>query len=451
MRKQLRAILLGTTFVVLLSTLSAVPTEAAPPSITCADLETQEFWLRSYLSGLLNCDVQTPATITPSPTPTRTTAPLVVRTATPSLLTTFGPTRTVTTLPRPTVAATRPKATVTPPVTKVMSQLVQDQIVTALYASADGTLYYGVAQKPEYLAETLHGGYALWKKSPGSDAVQLTPWTMNVIGGVTLRGGVIYFNEAGALRRMPDDGSQQEGEVVIRFTNLSQIYAHVNHSLTQAVVNGKEALLIGVGSVRDSAFPGQGMGQDIQLPYYEDFPTGRILYATFDWLDQAHGYEATRGVAGQFDEMARGVRNPWGMTSGMVNGAFHILAADNDPAFTPEKNDANLSDAGDELNDIQIATSYGHPYAYAGQEPAIGAKPPIVVFPDGSVPSGVAIAGGKVFVSFQNTGMIVKVDIAKRTWTPVITDVQPYTIFGVGNLLYIADFGGIRVIDARSL
>lgn len=451
----MRKLVLVLSFVVLLSTLVTVPTLAAPPPITCADIETQDFWLQQYLSSLLNCGAQIPATLTPSPTPTRTTTP-PFRTATPSLLTTFGPTPTATPFVFSTVAgtrvpSTRPRATVAPTVSKEPEQLVQDQIVTAVYADGNGTLYYGVAQKPEYLAETMHGGYALWKKSPGSDPVQLTPWTMNVIGGIRVRGGVIYFNEAGALRRMSDNGTEQEGEVVIRFTNLSKIYAHVNHSLTTAVVNGQEALLIGVGSVRDSAFPAAGAAQDIQLPYYEDFPTGRILYATFDWLEQQHEYVATRGVAGQFDEFARGVRNPWGMTSGVVNGAFHILAADNDPAFTPEKNDANLSDAGDELNDILQATSYGHPYAYAGQEPAVGAKPPIVIFPDGSVPSGVAIAGGKVFVSLQNAGMIVSVDIAKRTWKPGLTNVQPYNIFGTGNLLYIADFGGIRVMDARSL
>jgi hypothetical protein len=225
----------------------------------------------------------------------------------------------------------------------------------------------------------------------------------------------------------------------------------VNHSLAQGIVNGQEALLIGVGSIRDSAFPAAATAQDIQLPYYEDFPTGRVLYATFDWLENAHEYQATRGVAGQFDEMARGVRNPWGIAIGTVNGKYYILNADNDPAFTPEKNDPNTNNAGDELNEIQIATSYGHPYAYGGQEPSIGAKPPLVNFPDGSVPSGVAIANNKVFVSLQNASMVVKVDLAKGTWTPVLTQVQPYNLFGVGDWLFIADFGGIRVLDARSL
>lgn len=327
---------------------------------------------------------------------------------------------------------------------------MSDQIVTAVYADAAGTLYYGVAERPEFLAETLHGGYSLWKKTPGGEPRQITPGTNNIIGGVTVRGGVIYFNEAGTLRRMSDDGNVHEGEVVIRFSNLSKIYAHVNHSLAQAVVNGKEALVIGIGSVRDSAFPAAGTAQDVQIPYYEDFPTGRILYATFDWLENAHEYNAVRGVAGQFDEMARGVRNPWGIAVGVVNGSTHILAADNDPAFTPEKNDANPSNAGDELNDIHLATNYGHPFVYGGSEVALGNQPPIVTFPDGSVPAGVAIANGKVFVGLQNAGMIVQVDIARRTFTPVLNNIQAYNIFGTGNLLYIADFGGIRVIDATS-
>ncbi len=397
-------------------------------------------------------------TFTPTRTLTRATPP--TRTATRAGTTsgarsiTRTPTRVVAgarTVTAATVLATRPRPTLTPTISTGMQELVSDQIVTAVYASPDGTLYYGVAQRPEFLAETLSGGYALWKKPVDGAPYPLTPWTMNVIGGVTVRGGVIYFNEGGTLRRMPDDNVVHEGEVVIRFPTVSKIYGHVNSSLAQGVVNGKEALLISVGSSRDSAFPAQGTAQDVYLPYYEDFPNGRILYANFDWLESTHEYQATRGMAEQFDELARGVRNPWGMTAGLVDGQYHVLAADNDPAFVPEKNDGNPANAGDELNDIYLAGNYGHPYVYGGSEVALGYQTPIVVFPDGSVPSGVAIAAGKGFVSLQNAGMIVQVDLKKRTYRPVLTGVQPYNLYGVGSLLYIADFGGVHVIDARSL
>lgn len=393
-----------------------------------------------------------PATRAATATGSRTITRTPTRAATVSR--TVAAARTVTTtvtVRTPTVVATRVRPTVTPTIATSLQQLVSDQIVTALYAAPDGTLYYGVAQRAEFLAETLMGGYALWKKSPDSAPIPLTPWTMNVIGGVTVRGGNIFFNEGGTLRRMPDDNQVREGEVVIRFPTVSRIYGHVNSSLAQGVVNGQEALLISVGSIRDSAFPAQGTAQDVQLPYYEDFPNGRILYANWSWVDTAHEYEATRGVAEQFDELARGVRNPWGMAAGVVDGGYHVLAADNDPAFTPEKNDTNPADAGDELNDIVLAGNYGHPYVYGGQEVALGYQTPIVTFNDGSVPSGVAIAADRVFVSLQNAGMIVEVDLKNKTYRPVLTDVQPYNLFGIGNLLYIADFGGIRVIDARSL
>lgn len=391
-------------------------------------------------------------TFTPTRTLTRTVTRTPTRTVTRTRTVTAAGTLTTTGAVRtPAVVATRPRPTVTPTLVSTLQQWVSDQIVTSVYAAPDGTLYYGVAQRAEFLAETLQGGYALWKKPPDSAPYALTPWTMNVIGGVTVRGGVIYFDEGGSLRRMPDDNNVHEGEVVIRFPTVSKIYGHVNSALAQGVVNGQEALLISVGSSRDSAFPAQGTAQDVQLPYYEDFPNGRILYANFSWLETAHEYQATRGVAEQFDELGRGVRNPWGMTAGVVNGQYHVLAIDNDPAFTPEKNDANPADAGDELNDIVLAGNYGHPYVYGGSEAALGYQTPIVTFNDGSVPSGVAIAAGKVFVSLQNASMIVQVDLKTRTYRPVLTGVEPYNLFGVGNLLFIADFGGIRVIDARSL
>lgn len=442
-------------WVLLLLSFSLVPLQAAPARTTCPEIEGEDGWIAFYLAQVLNC--ASSASPTPTATARATAAATKIATAPAKKTAALAATKQLTTPAAiatrlPTATRARPTAPIRAP--KTLTQLVSDQIVTAVYADPAGTLYYGVAEKPEFLAETLHGGYSLWKKSPGSEPKEITPRTNNVIGGVTVRGGVIYFNEAGTLRRMSDDGNVHEGEVVIRFANLSKIYGHVNASLAQANVNGQEALLIGVGSVRDSAFPAAGAAQDVQIPYYEDFPTGRILYAAFAWLENAHEYNAVHGIAGQFDEMARGVRNPWGMAVGVVNGKTHILAADNDPAFTPEKNDSNPNNAGDELNDIFIASNYGHPFVYGNLDITIGDirfLPPIVVFPDGSVPSGVAIANGKVFVALQNASMIVKVDIARRTFTPVLTNVQPYNLFGTGNLLYVADFGGIRVIDATGL
>lgn len=352
-------------------------------------------------------------------------------------------------------ATPRPRPTATPRGPATLTRLFGGQRVTAMYVGGDGTIYYGVAPSDESLQFPDQQVFQLWKWSPGGAPIAITPDTMRMIGGVLVYNGMIYFNELGALRRMPDNGQSQEGQVVIRFPmypgNRDLPYGHMNHALAVYTLNGQEVLLMAMGSLWDSSFPGAGLPASRFLPDYEPFPTGRIVYATFDWLNSVNDYVATNGVAGQFDELARGVRNPWGMTVGVVNGQTHILAVDDDPAFTPEKSDGNPANAGDELNDIRLATNYGHPYVYAGQEPALGNTPPIVVFDDGTVPSGVAVAAGKVFVGLTFRSQVVKVDLANRTYTPVLTGISPFNLFGVGNLLYIADFDGVHVIDAGGL
>jgi hypothetical protein len=47
--------------------------------------------------------------------------------------------------------------------------------------------------------------------------------------------------------------------------------------------------------------------------------------------------------------------------------------------------------------------------------------------------------------------MVVKVDLQRRTFTPVIQGISPFNLFALGNLLYVADFDGIHVIDASRL
>jgi hypothetical protein len=405
-----------------------------------------------------------PTTLPPTPTQTATATPVLTTTLSPTITpfdaTTITPTAFVTASialsTTPTVPATlRPRPTSTPAGPKTLTPLLLGQRVTAFFVGPDGSLYYGVAPSDESLQFPARPVFQLWKKPAHGDPFALTPASMRLIGGVLVHNGMIYFNEQGALRRMPDNNQVQEGEVVIRYpmyvNNENLPYGHMNHSLAVYNLNGQEVMLMAMGSLLDSSFPCAGCPANIAPPYYEDFPTGRINYATFSWLDSAHNFDAVHGVAGQFDEFARGVRNPWSITVGTVNGQTHILAVDDDPAFTPEKSDNNPANAGDELNDIKQFGNYGHPYVYAGQEPALGAIPPVVVFPDGSVPSGVAIAAGKVFVGLHNASMVVKVDLQKRTYTPVLQGIAPFNLFAVGNSLYVSDFNGIYVIDASGL
>lgn len=401
------------------------------------------------------------------PTPTQTKpAPTVAATVplsptntvieTPVISPTLAVTATGDLATTPTVRPTaKLRATEAPKGPATLTPLFLGQRVTAFTVGPDGSLYYGVAPNDESLQTPSAQVFQLWKKPANGDPLAITPPTLRLVGGVLVHEGMIYFNEQGALRRMPDNNATQEGEVVIRYPmylgNQNLPYGHMNHSLALYNLNGKPVMLLAMGSLLDSTFPGQGLAADIAPPYYENFPTGRILYATLDWLNNTHGIDATQGVAGEFDEFARGLRNPWAITVGTLNGQTRVLAVDDDPAFTPEKNDDNPRNSGDELNELRLFGNYGHPYAYAGQEPAVGGIPPGVVFDDGSVPSGVAIAANKVFVGLHNASMVAKVDLQKHTYTPVLEGISPFNLFAIGNTLYVSDFNGIYMIDAGGL
>jgi hypothetical protein len=370
------------------------------------------------------------------------------------------PTATFTAVP--VLAVPVPTSRPTPiPAPAVLTFVVSNQIVTSLYRDPSGAIYYGVAKDANGIGFPSLTDHAVWKLPVGGAPIQLTPYVYRLIGGVVVHNGTIYFNEGGQagdgkpgvgnLRRMPDDNAQHDAEIVLHYPTLSVIWGHVNHALAVYPVNGQEALLMAVGSILDSNYDPDPRFAGIQPPWYEPFPTGRILYATFTWLDQTHNYKVTQGVAGQFDEYARGFRNPWAMTAGVIDGKSHVFAVDNDPALTPAKKDSKVVADGDEVNDVYQAKDYGHPFAYGGNEPAFGDVPPITNFPKGSVPSGVAVAAGKLFVALHDGGMIVKVDLQHGTWAPVLTNIQPFNLFGYANLLYVADFGGIRVIDASGL
>jgi hypothetical protein len=345
------------------------------------------------------------------------------------------------------------------PAPAALTSVVSNQIVTALYRDPSGAIYYGVAKEVDGVHDPSVNDHGVWKLPASGAPIQLTPYIYRLIGGIVVHNGTIYFNEggqagdgtpgAGNLRRMPDDNVEHQAEIVLHYPVLSIIWGHVNHALVKYQVNGQDALLMAVGSILDSNYDPKYPG--IQPPWYEPFPTGRILYANWSWLDQTSNYQVTQGVAGQFDEYARGFRNPWAMTAGVIDGKTHLFAVDNDPALTAAKQDPKVMATGDEVNDVYPAKDYGHPFAYGGNEPAFGDVPPVTNFPKGSVPSGVAVASGKLFVSLHDAGMIVKVDTVRGTWTPVFTNIQPFNLFGYANLLYVADFGGIRVIDASRL
>lgn len=332
-----------------------------------------------------------------------------------------------------------------------LTWVVTGKRVTAMYRDASGTIYFAGPKNTQGIADPFHAEAAVWKKPVGGEPIQLTPYSYNAIGGLVVHNGFIYFNEAGSLRRMPDDNQRHEAEVVLSFPNLSDIYMHINHALAKHTVNGEDVLLMAVGSRLDSNYDAPGHHSGIQPPYYEEFPTGRILYARLAWLETASNFVVRQATPGQISEFARGFRNPWSIAAGPIGGRTRILAVDNDPTLTPEKYDNDPQNAGDEVTEVLRGAHHGHPFYYAGREPEPDYVKPIAVLPDGSVPSGVAIAAGKLFVAVHSGAMIVKVDPAGQSWTPVLTDIQPFNLSGYGNLLYILDWSGIRVIDATQL
>ena len=336
-----------------------------------------------------------------------------------------------------------------------LTWVVTNQPVSAMYVDAAGNLYYGAPATTDGIANPFTPDSALWEKPVSGAPVQLTPNSHNLISGIVVYDGMIYFDEAGSLDRIPDDNQMHaQADVVLRFPNLSQIYGHINSALALYTYQGEPALLISVGSVIDSYMDSPGHPSGIQLPYYEDFPTGRIIFAKLAWLETAHNYAVDLNGNGQVYEFARGLRNPWAMTVGELGGQTQIFAVDNDPAFTPEKCDSDPQNAGDELNRIVFGVDYGHPFFYAGREPDPAGRP-IAVFFDGSVPSGVAIADGKLLVSLYQAGTIVQVDPnkpdMKHAWTPVLTGIGAFNLASQGHLLYIATWRGIQVIDASEL
>lgn len=353
--------------------------------------------------------------------------------------------------PPPGPVATAPPPHVVETVPPGLSWVVTDKRVTAMYRDESGAIYFGGPKTTQGIPNPFHAEAAVWKKPLNGEPIQLTPFKYNAIGGIVAHNGFIYFNEAGSLRRLPDDNQMHEAEVVLHFPRLSKIYMHINHALVRYTLNGEDVLLIAVGSMLDSNFDAPQHFSGIQPPYYEDFPTGRILYARLSWLEGIRNYEVREDRPGEVSEFARGVRNPWSMAVGFIAGRTRVFAADNDPTFTPEKLDSDPRNAGDELTEVFQGRHHGHPYFYAGREPEPDYVKPIAVFPDGSVPSGVAVAAGKLFVALHDAGMIVKVDFATGSWTPVLTDIQAFNLFGYGNLLYILDWSGIRVVDARGL
>lgn len=379
------------------------------------------------------------------PTNTPTTIPTATATATPTVEAPTPTTAEVTATPTATFTPTAP------PGPTELSWVVSGFIVTVMYRDETGNIYFAASKNMQGISDPYQAEAAVWKKPVDGQPIQLTPWTYNLIGGIVVHNRFIYFNEAGNLRRMPDDNQVHNAEVVLHFPKLSKIYMHINHALAKYTLNGQEVLLMAVGTMIDSNYDAPQHHSGIFPPYYEDFPTGRILYAPLSWLETTTNYEVKREVPGEVSEFARGFRNPWSITVANLDGQIHVFAADNDPTFTPEKYDSDPQNAGDELTEVFFGRHHGHPYYYAGREPEPDYVPPLVVFPDGSVPSGVAVAAGKIFVALQNSAMIVKADIENHTWTPVLTQINPFNLYGYGDLLYIVDWAGIRVVDARSL
>lgn len=366
----------------------------------------------------------------------------------PSPQPTFTAAASPTAPPAPVSATPIPTTEPPPP---ELSWVVSDKIVTAMYRGPSGDIYFAEAASMAAISDPFAGQAAVWKKPPDGPPIRLTRSIYNLIGGIVVHNGRIYFTEAWTLRRMPDDNQMHDAQEVLRLAHLSDIYMHINHALAKHTIGGEDVLLMAVGSRIDSNYDAPLHHSGIQPPYYEDFPTGRILFAPLSWLETATNFVVDYEKPGQVSEFARGFRNPWSLTVAFIAGRTRVLAADNDPSFTPAKLDQVPQNAGDELTEVLQGRHHGHPYFYAGQEPQPDYVPPLTVFPDGSVPSGVAVAAGKVFVALQNHGMITKVDLASGSWTPVMTEIGPFNLYGDGDLLYVLDWSGIRVIDAAAL
>jgi len=207
------------------------------------------------------------------------------------------------------------------------------------------------------------------------------------ITGMDYADGAVYLSRAGEVGRIPDGGKYEK--LADGFAVNSQLF-HANNGIV--VSNGW--VYVSAGGMRDGYVEGPIVGvgeagaQDIVSagsPY-----AARIVRAPLDAL------LGQRSI-GAFSTAARGVRNPYGITS---DPAGRIWFTDNGATNVPDE-----ISAGDEVNmlnpgaiggDEGSTPYFGFPLALSGAPPDWYSKP-VAALVNSAAPTGISWAYGTIF------------------------------------------------------
>ncbi|MCO5212141.1 MAG: PQQ-dependent sugar dehydrogenase [Caldilinea sp.] len=207
------------------------------------------------------------------------------------------------------------------------------------------------------------------------------------ITGMDYADGAVFLSRAGEVGRIPDGGGYEK--LADGFAVNSQLF-HANNGIV--ISNGW--VYVSAGGMRDGYVEGPIVGvgeagaQDIVAngnPY-----AARIVRAPLDAL-------VSQRSIGAFSTAARGVRNPYGITS---DPAGRIWFTDNGATNVPDE-----ISAGDEVNmlnpgaiggDEGSTPYFGFPLALSGTPPDWYSKP-VAALVNSAAPTGITWAYGTIF------------------------------------------------------
>jgi hypothetical protein len=281
-----------------------------------------------------------------------------------------------------------------------------DRGITALAFAPDGRLFMALDQSltdepdPLILYDAYHPSRSIAIYDPVANTRPTEIFNESTrITGMTYYNGALFISRAGEVGRIVDGGKYEP--LAGGFAVNSQLF-HANDGI--AILDGW--LYVSAGGVIDGYSDGPIVG--IGEAGAQNVVSGgnrfaaRIVRAPLDALLSRRSIEV-------FQTVARGVRNPYGLT---VDGSGRLWFTDNGATNVPD----DVS-AGDEVNLLdprgvapgtaEDATPYyGFPLALTATPPE-WYTPPVVALPNTSAPTSISYAYGTLFfgVYGRNPGL----------------------------------------------
>ena len=266
--------------------------------------------------------------------------------------------------------------------------------ITALSFAPDGRLFMALDSPPTGEADplVLYDAYhpsraiAIYDPAVGNRPEEIFSESTRITG-LDYADGVLWVSRAGEVGRIPDGGAYEP--LAGGFAVNSQLF-HANNGIVAS--NGW--VYVSAGGVRDGYSDGPlvGMSEQGAQSIVSDGNgfAARIVRAPIGQLVSERSINA-------FQTAARGVRNPYGITT---DPGGRIWFTDNGATNLPD----NIS-AGDEVNMLPIQSItgneesspyYGFPLALNGNPPEWYVDP-VVALPNTAAPTGITWAYGTIF------------------------------------------------------